>query len=265
MKKIFTFLALGMLIYACSKVPLTGRSRLDAVSNEEIMPLVNEQYDKILNEKKVVTNTTQGQAVVRVGQRIAAATEKFLIDEGYTEIVDNFEWEFNLIQDEQVNAFAMPGGKVAFYTGIMPVTQGDNGIAVVMGHEIAHAVAGHSRERMSNGLAANFGINLLSAAIGQNPNLTESLLLQSVGIGTELGMLKFSRKHELEADELGLIFMAIAGYDPRTAPEFWERMSAKGGQSPPEFLSTHPGPESRIEKLNKQMAKAMEYYEKSKK
>ncbi|MDG1276116.1 MAG: M48 family metallopeptidase [Algoriphagus sp.] len=264
MKKIITFIALGFVLYACSKVPLTGRARLDAVSDAEIMPLVNEQYSQVLKEEKVVTNTSQGQAVVRVGKRMAAAVEKFLVQEGYPEIAASFDWQFNLIQSDQVNAWCMPGGKVAFYTGIMPITQDDTGIAVVMGHEIAHAVASHSRERMSNGLLANFGMSMLSSAIGQNPTLTQAIFLQSIGIGSELGMLSFSRRHELEADELGLIFMAVAGYDPRQAPIFWERMSAVGGGSPPEFLSTHPGPESRIEKLNQQMPKAMQYYEAAK-
>lgn len=264
MKKIITFIALGLMLYACSKVPLTGRARLDAVSDAEIMPLVNEQYKQVLREEKVVSNTSQGQAVVRVGKRIATAVEDYLTQQGYPELANSFNWEFNLIQSEQVNAWAMPGGKVAFYTGIMPITQDDTGIAVVMGHEIAHAVAAHSRERMSNGLVSNFGVSLLSSALGQNPSLTQAILLQSVGLGSELGMLSFSRKHELEADELGLTFMALAGYDPRQAPIFWERMSAKGGESPPEFLSTHPGPDSRIQKLNQQMPKAMQYYEKAK-
>jgi predicted Zn-dependent protease len=252
------------VLYACSKVPFTNRIRIDAVSDAEIMPLVNEQYSQVLKEEKVVTNTSQGQAVVRVGKRMAAAVEKFLAQEGYTELSESFNWQFNLIQSDQVNAWCMPGGKVAFYTGIMPITQDDTGIAVVMGHEIAHAVASHSRERMSNGLAANFGMSMLSSAIGQNPTLTQAIFLQSIGIGSELGMLSFSRRHELEADELGLIFMAVAGDDPRQAPIFWERMSAVGGGSPPEFLSTHPGPESRIEKLNQQMPKAMQYYEAAK-
>jgi predicted Zn-dependent protease len=264
MKKIITFLALGLMLYACSKVPLTGRLRVDTVSDTEIMPLVNKQYTQVLTEEKVVTNTVQGQAVVRVGKRMAAAVEKFLIQEGYPKITQSFDWQFNLIQSEQVNAWCMPGGKVAFYTGIMPITQDDTGIAVVMGHEIAHAVAAHSRERMSNGLLANFGISVLSSAIGQNPTLTQSIFVQSIGLGSELGMLSFSRKHELEADELGLTFMAIAGYDPRQAPIFWERMSANAGAAPPEFLSTHPGPDSRIQKLNQQMPKAMKYYEAAK-
>jgi len=261
MKKIFIFLALGFALESCSKVPLTGRSRLDAVSDAEIMPMVNEQYAQVLKDEKIVTNSPQGQMVVKVGKNMAAAVEKFLINEGYPEIVESFAWEFNLIQSDQVNAWCMPGGKVGVYTGILAVTQDEAGLAVVMGHEIAHAVAAHSRERMSNGLAANFGISLLSSAVGQNPSLTQAIFLQSIGFGSELGMLKFSRKHELEADELGLIFMAVAGYDPRQAPVFWERMSSAGGQAPPEFLSTHPGPDSRIQKLNQQMPKALKYYQ----
>jgi predicted Zn-dependent protease len=261
MKKIFIFLALGFALESCSKVPLTGRTRLDAVSDSEILPLVNQQYAEVLKEEKIVTNTAKGQMVVKVGKNMAAAVEKFLISEGYPEIVESFAWEFNLIQSDQVNAWCMPGGKVGVYTGILAVTQDETGLAVVMGHEIAHAVAAHSRERMSNGLVANFGISLLSSAVGQNPTLTQAIFLQSVGLGSELGMLSYSRKHELEADELGLIFMAVAGYDPRQAPVFWERMSSAGGQAPPEFLSTHPGPDSRIQKLNQQMPKALKYYE----
>jgi predicted Zn-dependent protease len=154
----------------------------------------------------------------------------------------------------------MPGGKVAFYTGIMPICQDETGIAVVMGHEIAHAVASHARERMSNGMMLNLGMSAVSTAMGQNPTMTQQILLQSIGMGSELGMLSFSRKHELEADEMGLIFMAMAGYDPRQAPVFWERMSKAGGAAPPEFLSTHPGPDRRIERLNANMPKALEYY-----
>ena len=262
MKKILLLFLVGLLAYACAKVPLTGRSQLAMVSNEEIMPLVNAEYQKFKAEAKLVTNTPDGQQIVKVGQRISQAVEKFLIQEGYSDLVKTFNWEFNLADSKEVNAWCMPGGKVAFYTGIMPVCQDENGVAVVMGHEVAHAVASHARERMSNGLAANFGLSLLSAAMGQNPTLTQQIFLQSVGIGSELGMLKFSRKHELEADELGLIFMAMAGYDPRTAPVFWERMAAVGGEAPPEFLSTHPGPDRRIERLNANMAKALEYYNK---
>lgn len=262
MKKIAIIFAIGLLVYSCAKVPLTGRNALAVVSNEEIQPLVNEEYKKAIAADKNLTSTADGQKVVRVGKKMAAAVEAFLISEGYQDLVDDFAWEFNLLESEQVNAWCMPGGKVAFYTGIMPVTQDETGIAVVMGHEIAHAVASHARERMSNGMAINMGMSAVSAAMGQNPTMTQQLLLQSVGVGSELGMLSFSRKHELEADEMGLIFMAMAGYDPRQAPIFWERMEAKGGAAPPEFLSTHPGPGRRIEKLNSNMPKALEYYKK---
>ncbi len=260
MKKIAIIFAIGLSAYSCATVPLTGRSALAVVSNDEIQPLVNEEYKKAVGADKNLTSTADGQKIVRVGKKMAAAVETYLISEGYQELVDDFAWEFNLLQSDQINAWCMPGGKVAFYTGIMPVTQDETGIAVVMGHEIAHAVASHARERMSNGMALNMGMSAVSAAMGQNPTMTQQLLLQSIGMGSELGMLSFSRKHELEADEMGLIFMAMAGYDPRKAPLFWERMEAKGGAAPPEFLSTHPGPGRRIEKLNSNMPKALEYY-----
>lgn len=263
MKKTAILFLSGFLMYACAKVPLTGRSQLSLVSNEEIQPLVNEQYHEVLKDDKVVTKSADGQSVLKVGNRMAKAVESYLRDKGYNELANSFEWEFNLLESDQANAWCMPGGKVAFYTGIIPIAQNETGIAVVMGHEIAHAVASHAAERMSNGMVANLGVSALSVAIGQNPSLTQNILLQSVGIGTELGMLKFSRKHELEADELGLTFMAIAGYDPREAPKFWERMLEHSkGQAPPEFLSTHPASQTRINKLNQHMPEALTYYKK---
>jgi predicted Zn-dependent protease len=264
MKKITLIFALGLMLQACAKVPLTGRSQLAMVSNAEIQPLVNEEYKKAISTSKNLTGTKDGQSVVRVGKKMAAAVETYLIAQGYESLVKEFAWEFHLLESEQVNAWCMPGGKVAYYTGILPITRDESGIAVVMGHEIAHAVASHARERMSNGMMLNFGMSAISTAMGQNPTLTQQLLLQSIGMGGELKMLSFSRKHELEADEMGLIFMAMAGYDPREAPVFWERMSKAGGATPPEFLSTHPGPDRRIERLNANMAKALEYYEKAK-
>lgn len=260
MKKIILIFVVGMFAYACATVPLTGRSQLALVSGAEIQPLVNTEYAKILAEAKKVNETADGQKVIAVGQKMSKAVEEYLVSQGYGEMVKELNWEFNLLESDQVNAWCMPGGKVAFYTGIMPVTQDETGIAVVMGHEIAHAVASHTRERMSNGMLKTFGLELFSSALGKNPTLTQSILLQSVGIGSELGMLKFSRKHELEADEMGLIFMAMAGYDPRQAPIFWGRMAALSGQTPPEFMSTHPGPENRMEKLNAQMPEALKYY-----
>ena len=157
----------------------------------------------------------------------------------------------------------MPGGKVAFYTAILPICKDEDGIAVVMGHEVAHAIANHGRERMSQGLVEQFGLNTLSAAMGQNPSATQQIFMQAVGMGSNLGMLKFSRNHESEADHIGLIFMAMAGYDPNHAPEFWERMvEMSGGQQPPEFVSTHPSHETRIKDLEGWIPEAMQYYKK---
>jgi predicted Zn-dependent protease len=262
MKKIILVFAAGLLAYSCSTVPLTGRRSLSMVSNDEIQPLVNDEYKKAVSIEKNVTGTANGQTVVRVGQRMAKAVEAYLVQEGYQNLVNDFAWEFNLLESDQINAWCMPGGKVAFYTGILPITKDEAGIAVVMGHEIAHAVASHARERMSNGMLLNGLLGGASAAMGQNPTMMQQILLQGVGAGSQLGMLSFSRKHELEADEMGLIFMAMAGYDPRTAPAFWERMAAAGGGAPPEFLSTHPGPDRRIERLNSNMPKALQYYKK---
>ncbi|MFC4872694.1 M48 family metallopeptidase [Negadavirga shengliensis] len=265
-KKLTVLLFLGILVYSCAKVPLSGRRQLSIIGNTEILPLSYDQYNQVLKESKVVTNTADGQKVINVGRRIAAAVENYLKENNYSEVTEGFAWEFNLIESDQVNAWCMPGGKVAFYTGIMPICEDETGVAVVMGHEVAHAIANHARERMSQGMVANGLLGGLQAAMGQNPSLTQTIFLQAVGFGGQVGMLKFSRDQELEADQLGLIFMSIAGYDPREAPEFWERMNARAeGARPPEFLSTHPGPNRRIERLNEQMPEALEYYNKNKK
>jgi len=264
MKKAACLILILGLFSSCSKVPLTGRSQLAFLSNQELQPLINEEYSKALKTNKLVTNSDAGRQVVQVGKKMSEAVEKYLLDEGYEDLVKEFDWEFNLLDSDQVNAWCMPGGKVAFYTGILPITQNETGIAVVMGHEIAHAVASHANERMSTGLLVNFGFGVLSAAAGQNPTLTQEIFLQSVGIGSELKMLQFSRNHELEADRMGLIFMAMAGYDPREAPVFWDRMAASADQVPPEFLSTHPGPDRRSERLNARMPEALEYYQRIK-
>ncbi len=264
-KKIIFLMFLGAFVYSCAKVPLSGRNQLSLVSNAEILPMSYEQYNQVIKDGKVITQTAEGQMVVKVGKRISEAVNKYMIENGLESEINGFAWEFHLIEDEQVNAWCMPGGKVAFYTGIMPICKDETGVAVVMGHEVAHAIAHHARERMSNGLLVNGLLGGVQVAMGQNPTLTQSIFLQAAGMGGQLGMLKFSRKHELEADQLGLNFMALAGYDPREAPIFWERMNQVGGARPPEFLSTHPGPNKRIEQLNNQMAEAMAYFEKSKK
>jgi predicted Zn-dependent protease len=264
LKKIVFLSALGAVVYSCAKVPMSGRNQLSLVSNQELLPMAYEQYNQVLKESKVVTNTAEGQMVVRVGKRIADAVAKYMAEQGLEKELQGFAWEFNLIQEDIVNAWCMPGGKVAFYTGIMPICRDETGVAVVMGHEVAHAIANHGRERMSNGMLVNGLIGSAQVAMGQNPTLTQNLFLQAFGVGGQLKMLTFSRRHELEADQLGLNFMALAGYDPRAAPGFWERMSeGSSGGAPPEFLSTHPGPNRRKDELNKQMPIAMQYYEKS--
>ena len=203
--------------------------------------------------------------VRRVGGRIAQATEEFFRESGMADEIKNYQWEFNLIEDDKtVNAWCMPGGKVAVYTGILPVTQDETGLAVVMGHEIAHAIAKHGNERMSQGLLVQLGGMGLSAALGSNPSATSQIFMAAYGAGAQLGiLLPYSRVHESEADRIGLILMAKAGYDPRQAIPFWERMNARAGARAPEFLSTHPAPESRIENLRNYMSEALPYYKKS--
>lgn len=265
LKKIGILFLIGLIGYSCATVPLSGRRQLSIVGNSEILPLSYDQYSQVKSESKIVTNTPDGQKVVNVGKRIASAVEQYLKENNYGSITEGFAWEFILIENDQVNAWCMPGGKVAFYTGIIPICQDETGIAVVMGHEVAHAIANHARERMSQGMVANGLLGGVQVAMGENPSLTQTIFLQAIGYGGQVGMLKFSRDQELEADQLGLIFMSIAGYDPRQAPSFWERMNASaGGAAPPEFLSTHPGPARRIERLQEQMPDAMVYYEKNK-
>lgn len=264
MKRVVFSLAAAVLCYACASVAVTGRKQLSLVPNDQIIGMSKEQYAKVLQENKINTNAEQTEMVKRVGARIQKAVEQYMAQQNRSADLAGFDWEFNLIQDDKtVNAWCMPGGKVAFYTAIMPICADENGVAVVMGHEVAHAIANHGAERMSEQMVAQFGLNVLGTAMGQNPTATKQIFMQAVGMGTNLGMLKFSRKHESEADHMGLIFMAMAGYDPNGAPKFWERMSAgSGGQQPPEFMSTHPSHETRINDLQGWIPEAMKYYKK---
>lgn len=263
-KTIIALFVVGLVIYACTTVPVTGRRQLSLISNDEILPMSAQQYQQVLKESKVVEGTEEAKMVKKVGVSIQKAVEEFMAMHNQSHQLAGFEWEFNLIDSEQVNAWAMPGGKVAFYTGIMPICKDEKGVAVVMGHEVAHAIANHGRERMSQGLVQQLGLTTVSAAMGQNPTLTQDVFLQAVGAGSQLGMLGFSRKHESEADRIGLIFMALAGYDPHEAPQFWERMAGMSkGEAPPEFLSTHPSHDTRISDLNAQIPEAMKYYKKN--
>lgn len=252
------------VLYGCATVPVTGRKQLSLVSSSEINAMSAQQYQEVIKKGPLSTNQEQTQLIKTVGVRIQKAVEKYMADKGLSDQLAGFAWEFNLIKDDTtVNAWCMPGGKVAFYTAILPICKDEAGIAVVMGHEVAHAIANHGRERMSQGLAAEFGLSTIGAAMGQNPNLTQQIFMQAVGMGTNVGMLKFSRSHESEADHMGLIFMAMAGYDPSTAPKFWERMATlSGGQQPPEFLSTHPSHETRIKDLEGWIPEALQYYKK---
>jgi predicted Zn-dependent protease len=235
------------------------------VSNEEIIPMASGQYQEVLKESKLSTNREYNDQVKGVGVRIQKAVEQYMASKGLSSQLNGFKWEFNVIDDPKtVNAWCMPGGKVAFYTGIMPICKDENGVAVVMGHEVAHAIANHGRERMSQGLLANGLMGTVSGAMGQDPTLTQEVFMQAMGMGTQIGMLKFSRQHESEADKIGLIFMALAGYDPHEAPKFWTRMSGTGGgQQPPEWMSTHPSHETRISDLEAAIPEAMQYYKKN--
>jgi predicted Zn-dependent protease len=263
MKNIFFSTLFIVLLCGCSSVPVTGRKQLSIVSASQMNTMAVTSYQETLKENKLSTNVEQTDMIKRVGARISKAVERYMADNNMSSLVSSFQWEFNLIDDPNtVNAWCMPGGKVAFYTGILPVCKDETGVAVVMGHEIAHAVANHGGERMSHELAVNMGETVLSAALNQKPEETQQLALAVYGVGSQvLGILPYSRLHESEADKMGLIFMAMAGYDPNEAPKFWERMrAASGGASVPLFLSTHPSDSKRISDLQKEMPKAMQYY-----
>lgn len=262
------FIALALIGIQCSSVPLSGRSQLSLVGNDKIFPMSFEQYEVVKSEGKIVIGTDQSQMVKRVGTRIQKAVEQYFTEQGQGSYLQDYRWEFNLIDEEIVNAWCMPGGKVAFYTGIMPICQTEEGVAVVMGHEVAHAIANHGRERISQQYAAQAGLGVVGAVLGAGTASAgpgPELIMQGAGAATSLGILSFSRKHESEGDKLGLYFMAMAGYNPQTAPKFWERMAANsGGEQPPEFTSTHPSHDTRISDLNANMPKALEYYRNSK-
>lgn len=260
------FLVAGMLLVltSCSTVPITGRSQLNLIPGSSMMSMSLQQYDTFLKEHKLSTNRAQADMVKRVGARIQDAVERYLAANGMSSRLADYKWEFNLVEDKEVNAWCMPGGKVVVYTGILPVAQGEAGLAVVMGHEIAHAIAEHGNERMSQGLLAEFGGVALSEALAAKPAATQQLWMSVYGVGAQYGaILPYSRLQESEADHLGLVFMAMAGYDPNEAVSFWQRMATqKEGQAPPQFLSTHPSDATRIENIRRLIPEAMRYYTK---
>ncbi|WP_276496773.1 M48 family metallopeptidase [Pontibacter litorisediminis] len=260
-KKIIVFTLAVVTLVACTTVPITGRRQLNLVSDAQMQSLSYDAYNQFLKENKLSRDAQATAMVKRAGQRIQRAVEQYMAANGLSQELQGFEWEFNLIEDDQVNAWAMAGGKTVVYTGILPVAQNETGLAVVMGHEIAHAIAKHGNERMSQQLAQQFGGQTLSALAGAQPGTAQNLVMAVYGVGSQLGLLKYGRTQESEADKLGLIFMAMAGYNPEEAVPFWQRMEAKsGGQAPPEFLSTHPSAGTRQADLKKFMPEALKYY-----
>jgi predicted Zn-dependent protease len=226
-----------------------------------MLSLSIENYNEVLSQSALSSNASYRQSVNRVGKRIAKSVESYLKEIGREELINGYNWEFNVLKEDALNAWCMPGGKIVFYDGIMPICEDDNGVAVVMAHEVAHAIAKHSNERMTQQMALQMGGMAVSQALNEKTEETKELAMLAFGAGAQLGVvLPYSRNHEKEADELGLYFMAMAGYNPKEAPLFWERMMVAGQSSVPEFLSTHPDPQNRINHLNRIMPKALEYY-----
>ena len=247
----FIAFAILVLVVSCAKNPFTGKSTMALVPNSQIFPSAFQQYNQFLSENKVIKGTTDAKRIETIGTNIKTASERWLAANGQADYLEGYAWEYNLVDSKEVNAWCMPGGKIVFYTGILPICKDDAGIAAVMGHEVAHALANHGQQRMSAGLLQQLGAVGTQIAIGNKDPQTQALIMQAYGVGTQVGgMLPFSRAHESEADMIGLTLMAIAGYDPINAVKVWERMSANsGGQAPPEILSTHPSNETRIKEL----------------
>ena len=266
MKRIIALgLVLGFVV-ACSTVPITNRKRLNIVSDEEILPASFAQYEGFLKENKISTNATETAEIKEVGRRISRSVDQFMRANGMTKEADSYRWEFNLIADDIVNAWCMPGGKVAFYEGILPICANTDGIAAVMGHEVAHAFAKHGQERMTSAYGQQLGG--VAVAIGTSGESEESQILWNTvyGVGSQVGMLAYSRTHETEADKLGMVFMIMAGYNPEEAIQVWVRMSERSnGGAPPEFLSTHPSNETRIENLRAYLPEAKTHADRIKK
>jgi len=254
-------LIIGYLLPSCSTVPLTGRKQFTAIPTSQMLALSSESYEQVLKDNKLSSDRDQVAMVRTVGGKLKTAVEQYLKANGRVSLIEGYDWQYNVIVSEQLNAWCMPGGQIAFYEGIIPVCRDEAGIAVVMGHEIAHAVARHGNERMSQQLAIQMGGIALSEALQNKKEQTIQLAMLAFGVGTQVGLqLPYSRTHEREADELGLYFMAMAGYDPREAPVFWERMEKMSPERPPEFLSTHPDPVNRVAHLEQIMPKALAYY-----
>lgn len=261
MTKTSIYLSLILVLTACSSVLITGRKQLLLVPDTEVLAMSATSYNEFVESVPLSTDTRNVNLVRTVGRKISTAVENYLRNNGLEAEIANFTWEFNLVKDTSVNAFCMPGGKVVFFEGILPMTKTEAGMAVVMGHEIAHAVAKHSNERLSQQMITSFGANLTDVLLSNRSEATRQTINVLYGVGAQMGVvLPYSRKHEYEADHLGLIFMAMAGYDPHEAIAFWERMSAGSSGSSMEFMSTHPSDGNRIAKMQAALPEAMKYY-----
>ncbi|SFZ94351.1 Peptidase family M48 [Flaviramulus basaltis] len=250
LNKIILTFGIALLIISCATNPFTGKKTMAFVSNNQLFPSAFAQYNEVLTENKIIKGTANAEMITRVGQRIAVAAERYLNANGFEGYLKDYKWEYSLIESEQVNAWCMPGGKIAFYTGILPIADNETGIAAIMGHEVAHALANHGQQRMSAAYLQQ-GLAVAGNVALAKDQQAQGIFNQSFGVVSNVaGMLPFSRSHETEADKIGIYLMAIAGYNPEEASILWERMKANsGGQAQPEFLSTHPSNDSRIANL----------------
>ena len=263
MKKIFLVTIVCSFAMACSRNAVTGKNQLLLVPESEMQTMAASQYKEFLDTSKVVSPSVKDAAMVRrIGQRITTAITNYYKAQGKANILDGYTWEYNLVESNQVNAWCMPGGKIVVYTGLLPITQNEAALAVVMGHEITHALARHGSERMTQGIAQQYGGAALSVLLANKSQGIQSLAMTAYGVGSNYAViLPFSRNQEYEADQFGLNFAAMAGYNPQEAIPLWQRMEqAGGGSRPPEFLSTHPSEGNRIARLQKQMPEALKYY-----
>lgn len=253
MKKSIIISGIGIVALAigCATNPFTGKKTMALVPDSEIFPSAFQQYGQFLSENKVIKGTKDATRVENIGTKIKVAAERWLTANGKSGYLANYQWEYNLVDSKEVNAWCMPGGKIVVYTGILPIMKDDAGMAAVMGHEVAHALANHGQQRMSAGLLQQLGGVAVGVAVGNKSPETQQMIMQAYGVGSQYGvMLPFSRDHESEADMIGLTLMAIAGYNPENAVAIWERMSAGStNQAPPEIMSTHPSNETRIANL----------------
>lgn len=255
-------LSAALVLSSCYTNPITGRRALSLVDESQMQQMADQQYVAFLSEHRPVGGASRdAEMVKRVGTRLAGAVQTYLTSVGQQQVIAGYKWEFNLVNDNQANAWCMPGGKVVVYSGLLPLTQNEAGLSIVMGHEIAHAVARHSSERMSQQLAIQAGSQTLGAILSTRPSQAANIFNMAVGIGGQLGTLKFARDQESEADRMGLIFAALGGYNPSEAVPFWQRMAAASGNNkPPELLSTHPSDASRIANIKRLLPEAMKYY-----